>query len=74
MRDQIKAADSWAHPQRSVWFVDTKLSCARWRDDLKSVGDANDSYFVVKLEKHWASSNTDKDVTDWLKSTSRNSS
>ena len=69
---ELKKADSWAHPQGSVWFLDTKLTPAEWRDKLEAVGDANDECFVAEMKKHWASRNTDKDVTDWLKSPARN--
>lgn len=36
------ASGGWAHPQGSVWFIDTLDDPARWRDRLKATGDAND--------------------------------
>ena len=63
---------SWAHPQGSVWFVDTQFDPAKWRDLLHAAGDDNDEYFVCQLRQYWASRNMDTDVTDWLKSPYRN--
>jgi hypothetical protein len=67
----LKSADNWAHPQGSVWFLDTLDSPAAWRDKLKAAGDANDEYFVGRLTKNWAGFNTGKPATDWLKSPAR---
>ena len=68
----LKSATSWCHPQGSVWLIDTNLTPATWRDKLKESGDKNDEYFVIQQKENWASSNMDKDATDWLKSPSRN--
>jgi hypothetical protein len=62
-----KADGGWAHPQGSLWFIDTSEGCATWRDRLAKLGDTNDEFFVGQLHKHWASHNTDKPVNDWLK-------
>jgi hypothetical protein len=67
----LKSARSSAHPQGSVWFLDTDREPAWWRDELKERGDSNDEYFVARMRQHWAGFNTDSDVVDWLKSSSR---
>ena len=67
----IKGMGSWAHPQGSVWFLDTSLSCGEIRDLVKAAGDPNDEIFVAQMHRHWASSNMDDDVVQWLKSPSR---
>jgi hypothetical protein len=68
----LKSADGgWAHPQGSVWLIDTTQDPDWWCDRLKAAGDANDEYFVARLRQHWASYNMDKDCIDWLKSPSR---
>jgi hypothetical protein len=64
-------ADSWAHPQGSLWFVDTLLTPEQWVQQLKACGDANDEFFVVQLQYNWWSVNTDADVVAWLKSPQR---
>ena len=61
------ASGGWAHPQGSVWLVDTLGAPGKWRDRLVSLGDANDEYFVVQMERWWASQNMDKDCVAWLK-------
>jgi hypothetical protein len=67
----LKSARSWAHPQGSVWFLDTSRDAAWWRDELKKCGDSNDEYFVARLHQNWAGFNTDGDVVAWLKSSAR---
>jgi hypothetical protein len=68
----LKTGDGgWAHPQGSVWFLDTSNSPAWWRDQLNGVGDASDEFFVGQLTKNWAGSNMDKPVGDWLKARAR---
>ena len=68
----IKKAGSWAHPQGSVWLVDTLTSCSALRDALKAAADPNDEFLVVRLApRDWASSNMDKDVVAWLKDSAR---
>ncbi len=65
------AGGGWAHPQRSVWFVDTTEGPATWRDRLHAAADSNDEFFVAHLQQNWASWSMDKPVADWLKSPSR---
>lgn len=67
----LQKADSWAHPQGSVWFLDTTVEPSDWVDRLKAAGDPNDEYFVCRLRQHWASFRMDKEVVDWLKSSTR---
>lgn len=66
----IKSANSWTHPEESVWLVDTEQSPAWWRDKLRETSD-DATYFVVLLTKNWASWKMSKSVVDWLKSTDR---
>lgn len=68
---ELKKADSWAHPQGSVWLIDTQLGTAKWRDRLKAVGDSNDEYFIARLEGSWASLNMGDKVAAWLKDPAR---
>lgn len=68
----LKEVDgSWAHPQGSVWLLDTLTPPSAWRDRLTGVGDPNDEFLVARLQQNWASRNTDKGVTDWLKNPAR---
>lgn len=67
----IKSASSYTHPQDSMWLIDTALSPSDWRDKLKSAGDPNDEYFVVKLAQNWASFNMDASSVNWLKASNR---
>jgi len=67
----LKSARSWAHPQGSVWLLDTDREPAWWRDKLLEAGDSNDEYFVCVLRQNWASRNLDSSVAEWLKSPSR---
>jgi hypothetical protein len=63
----LKSADGgWAHPQGSVWFIDTLDQASTWVDRLRAVGDANDEYFVGRMQRSWSSWNMDKEVVDWL--------
>lgn len=53
----------------SVWLLDTNVSTAKVRDDLKSLTDTNDIIFVCKLTQDWASYNFY--CADWLNEASR---
>jgi hypothetical protein len=64
-------ADSCAHPQGSVWFVDTLLEPKQWVSILNAAGDANDEYIVSRLAHNWWSQKLDADVIAWFKSPSR---
>jgi len=64
----IKSADGWAHPQGSVWLIDTPLSPKNWVDKLKLAGDSDDEYFVVQLVQNAAWNNMDQEAVDWLNS------
>lgn len=68
----IKTASSWAHPQGSLWLIDTASSPEEWVAKLRNAGDQNDEYFISKLAHNWWSQNLDKDIVTWLKSSSRN--
>jgi len=67
----IKTAGSWAHPQGSVWLIDTTLTASAWRDKLRAAGDANDEYLVTRLSGSWASLNMSANVVNWIESSSR---
>lgn len=67
----IKTATSWAHPQGSVWLLDTNLQPSDWVEKLKKAGDPNDEYFVSRLAHNCSWNNMDADVVTWLKSSSR---
>lgn len=63
----IKTATSWAHPQGSLWFIDTTLSPKDWIEKLSKVADANDEFFIARLQENWWSKNMDDNVIKWLK-------
>ncbi len=68
----LKLADgAWAHPQGSVWLLDTSEEPSVWRDRLGALGDANDEFLVVRLQHNWASRHMDKAVVEWLKDPKR---
>ncbi|MGB4767681.1 MAG: hypothetical protein WBP22_00320 [Candidatus Saccharimonas sp.] len=67
----LKTASSWAHPQGSVWLVDTSLSPSDWVDKLHKAGDPNDEYFVSQLKHNCAWQKMDNNVVEWIKSPSR---
>jgi hypothetical protein len=64
-------SNSWAHPQGSVWFVDSQLTPEQWVAALRAAGDSNDEYFVCRLAQNWWSANMDTNVLTRLQSTSR---
>jgi hypothetical protein len=64
-------ADDWAHPQGSVWLVDTLLSPKRWYEILRAAGDSNDEHLIVRLTGSWWSANLDADAAAWIHSPSR---
>jgi len=69
----LKSATSWAHPQGSVWFIDTSQSPMSWVKKLRAAGDPNDEYFVTRFAKDdWGSVNMDADVVSWLSRSGRN--
>jgi hypothetical protein len=67
----LESADSWAHPQGSVWLLDTAKDPSIWLDALRAAGDKNDEYFVVRLVQNWASLNMDAAIVTWLKDPTR---
>jgi hypothetical protein len=58
------------HLQESVWLLDTLKEPAWWRDGLREVGDDNDSVFVARLQRKWAS-RLDGGAGDWLNGSAR---
>jgi hypothetical protein len=67
-----KAGQLWAHPQGSVWFVDTLDGTQAWADFLIRVGDNNDEFFVARLQRDCSWSPTmDTGVASWLQNASR---
>jgi len=67
----IHKLGSWAHPQGSVWMVDTSTDTLTVVKTLYVAGDANDEYLVSRLHHNQAFINMDKDVEAWLRSPSR---
>ena len=64
-------ASNVAHPQGSLWLVDTVDSTTSWRDGLNDVTDTNDEILVVRMSHDWASRYMDNAVASWLKSPTR---
>lgn len=54
----------------SVYVLDTTTSTEAIRDHLRSITDANDRFFVVRLMRTWNSYNYD--CAEWLNSSARN--
>lgn len=69
----LQQANSWVHPQGSVWLIDTEQNPEVWRDALKRTGDLNDEFFVVRLNPTpaWASYNFDRTAVTWLNDSRR---
>jgi hypothetical protein len=70
VKEVLESADYWYHAQGSVWFLDTLISPAVWRDKLKAAGDSNDSHFVDRMTQNWASFNMANQGA-WLNDLSR---
>lgn len=52
VEEVLTAVDgSWAHPQGSVWFLDTLIEPSSWRDKLKKAMDTDDEVFVARFSK-----------------------
>jgi hypothetical protein len=64
----IKSFGTWAKPLYSVWLVKTDKTCAMVRDEIKMETDSNDRTLVIEVTgADWATTNVDKEVTDWMK-------
>jgi hypothetical protein len=66
MEDAIEGLGDSARFLQSNWFVDTDLTPAEVRDQLKKATDSDDSLMVFPVGHGWASFHVPKDVTDWL--------
>ena len=68
----ITAITKYTHCKalKSAFFIDTSESAVTIRDKLKTLIDANDSLYVVKLSGNWAANRT-MPCTDWLKAPAR---
>jgi hypothetical protein len=66
-----KLADGWWHDLQSVWLINSSLSAAQVRDQLKAHVDVNDKLLVVVLGNDWATWNLTKAGNDWLANHSR---
>lgn len=62
----IKAVGAWAHIEKSVWLVESRLSSVQLRDHLFSYLSAGDPLFVVAIHGDWASYNVDPRRVEWL--------
>jgi|CZKX01.1.fsa_nt_gi hypothetical protein len=64
----IKETFSWCHLEKSVWLIDTEMSAADVRDNVKLQLHDGDLLFVGRLQGTWASWNLGQKRTDWLMS------
>jgi hypothetical protein len=64
-------ADSWRHPQGSVWLVDGPLSPEQWFELLYPAGDADDEVLILRLSGGWWSNNLDPSTATWLRDPAR---
>jgi hypothetical protein len=67
---EIKSFGSWAHPEESVWLVDTTLGPQDCRNRLKQVTE-DATYFIVWLQHNWSSYKLTSPVVKWLKDPGR---
>lgn len=56
---------SWAKPLYSQWFVETNDTVDTWSDRMKAVTDANDNWFIVKIQRPYQGWLSQK-IWDWL--------
>lgn len=64
--EAIKAFPGRCHALESVWIIDSTLTAAKIRDQLKSAFDKNDKLMVATMSGNWATLNVGKEQTDWL--------
>jgi hypothetical protein len=50
----LESADSFVHPQGSVWILDTEVEPAMWRDELKKAGDKSEGLPRVEVTSELA--------------------
>lgn len=63
----IKDCGSWAHIEKSVWLVESRLGAVPLRDHLITFLSANDPLFVVAIHGDWAGYNLAPGRVEWLK-------
>ncbi len=63
--ETIKRFGDWWHFLDSTWLVDTQLTPAKMRDQMKAVMDDNDSVLVVAFGRPWAS-RLPEEAGEWI--------
>jgi hypothetical protein len=63
----IKGLGTWAHPEQSLWLVNSNASTVGIRDYLLQYMDGNDKLIVFPVGSDWAGQNLGQDVYAWLK-------
>ena len=53
--DSIKKMGAWWHHLDSTWLVDTTLTAAEIRDQIREAIDPGDHILVVRFGSEWAS-------------------
>lgn len=61
---------TYCHHLESVWLLDTNKSTEAIRDELKPKVDANDAFFVVRIQRDWGALNFG--CGTWLNANDRN--
>ena len=64
--DAIKDLGAWAHPLKSMWFVDTQLTASGLYDVMRKFIDGSDRLFISRVTADHAGW-MDSEVVEWLK-------
>ncbi len=66
--DKIKGlGSSWWHYLDSTWIVDTHLSPADTREQLRAVLDASDSLLILNITNDASDGWLEQDAWNWIK-------
>lgn len=57
---------SWAHPLRSVWWVETNMTSDQVSDAVKKAFDGNDIFFVNRLRAGEYQGWLSREMWEWL--------
>ncbi|GAA4798760.1 hypothetical protein [Rothia endophytica] len=64
----LKSHNGWAKPLKSSFFVNTSLSAAELRTEIKKYIDTNDDVVVVNVDgQSWATYGLSEKLNTWLK-------